>query len=161
MVTLIKTCKGEHPLERHKQRKKHLCDISLYYVYLLHFDAPVGHARHYIGATNNPWQRWYQHCFKTPSQIKKDNNLVRYASYKGLIRLARLWVHNEPSNFQYEQVIKTNGGRRYCPICKYGHHEAYPTLDVSEDGANMKLSTTMAIYQIAWDEIPERHKERK
>lgn len=80
-------------------------------VYLLHFDTPFKHARHYIGFTQNLDQRCEDHLRGNGS------NLVRHVCAAGIaLRLAAEW-RNVPQTEEYR--LKNWGGMvRYCPICR-------------------------------------------
>lgn len=84
-------------------------------VYLLHFDPPYRHARHYLGSCKGKKRksverRVAQHVAGAGSP------LVRAAVEAGSqVVIARLW----PGDRTRERQLKTQGGAsRLCPICK-------------------------------------------
>jgi predicted GIY-YIG superfamily endonuclease len=81
-------------------------------VYLLHFDRPYKHARHYTGWTDNLASRLAAH--------EKGNgaNLLAVAHAAGIKwQLARTWQGTRAT----ERKIKRQGGAsRSCPLCKPG-----------------------------------------
>lgn len=82
-------------------------------IYLLHFDPPYKHARHYLGWTegDDPWPRIIRHL------QGQGSPLVRAAVESGsLVTLARTW---SDSDRYKERRIKNGGGlRRVCPVCR-------------------------------------------
>lgn len=84
-------------------------------VYLIHFEKPYGHARHYIGVTRGD----------LASRIKRHRassgaNLTRVVVQAGIrIWLARAW-HDAPRS--WERTLKRMGGApQLCPHCNpYG-----------------------------------------
>ena len=81
-------------------------------VYLLHFDPPFKHARHYIGVTNRDdvQARVAEH------QRGEGAVLCRHARRAGCeIKLARTWPNVER---RYELKLKGRSARPLCPICK-------------------------------------------
>lgn len=91
--------------------RPHPKDAKLYgTIYLVHFDEPYKHARHYLGfAPGDVDERMVKHMLGTGS------NLMRVVSAVGISwRLARLWKGTRAD----ERRLK-NGKQapRYCPIC--------------------------------------------
>ena len=80
-------------------------------VYLLHFDKPYMHARHYLGWAKHLEQRLEHHRAGTGA------NLLKVITQHGInFEVARIW-ENEDRNF--ERRLKNQGGlSRHCPICK-------------------------------------------
>jgi predicted GIY-YIG superfamily endonuclease len=79
-------------------------------VYLLHFDAPYQHARHYVGFTDNLENRLAEH--------RKGNGarLIQVITGVGIgFVLARTWQGDR--NFE-RQLKKRRCAPRYCPICR-------------------------------------------
>ena len=80
-------------------------------VYLLHFEKPYCHAKHYIGSTSNLIHRMKEHD-KGKSDVRllnviRENNIGFY--------LARVWRGDKIE----ERRLKNRGGAsRHCPICK-------------------------------------------
>jgi predicted GIY-YIG superfamily endonuclease len=78
-------------------------------VYLLHFDQPYRHARHYIGWTTNLAARLAEHARGQGARLLA---VVREAGITW--RLARTW----PGDRRRERQIKNQGGAsRRCPCC--------------------------------------------
>ncbi len=80
------------------------------HVYLIHFDRPYRHARHYIGYTENLEQRLEAH------RAGHGSRLIQVVREHGIgWRVARTWDRGR----DYERVLKRVGhASRYCPICK-------------------------------------------
>lgn len=80
-------------------------------IYLLHFDRPFKHARHYIGWTQNLEERLAAHR----AGARRAGRLVQVAAAAGIaFRLARTWDRERG----YEVRLKKQGGAsRCCPIC--------------------------------------------
>jgi predicted GIY-YIG superfamily endonuclease len=79
-------------------------------VYLLHFDRPYEHARHYLGWASNLEARLEHHRAGT------GGNLLRVLKNAGIgWKLARTW---SPADRNRERQIKRQGGlSRSCPMC--------------------------------------------
>jgi predicted GIY-YIG superfamily endonuclease len=78
-------------------------------VYLLHFDQPYRHARHYIGWTTDLAARLAEHARGQGARLLA---VVREAGITW--RLARTW----PGDRRRERQIKNQGGAaRCCPCC--------------------------------------------
>lgn len=81
--------------------------------YLLHFDRPFKHARHYIGVTKRDDldKRINEH------RAGRGAVLVRFAVRAGIkIEVARIWCD---ATFGFEVTLKKRGGAaRMCPLCK-------------------------------------------
>jgi predicted GIY-YIG superfamily endonuclease len=79
-------------------------------VYLLHFDQPYKHARHYLGWALNLEARLAHHRAGTGArllQVLKDEGIGW--------QLARTWENADKSR---ERRLKNTGGAsRYCPMC--------------------------------------------
>lgn len=87
-------------------------------VYLLHFDKPFGHARHYIGWAETPAtfaRRIAHHRAGTGAK------LVARAAGAGInFEIARVW---EDGDRTFERALKNrHGAGRFCPVCKKTHH---------------------------------------
>jgi predicted GIY-YIG superfamily endonuclease len=78
-------------------------------VYLLHFDQPYKHARHYVGWTRNVRRRLAEHM------AGRGVPLTIAARGAGItLVLARMW----PGGPDRERQIKRQGGHaRHCPLC--------------------------------------------
>ena len=82
-------------------------------VYLLHFDQPYKHARHYVGWTaRNVKRRLAEH------EAGRGARLLAVVRAAGIgWQLARLW----PGGRARERQIKRQGGHaRKCPLCGSG-----------------------------------------
>jgi predicted GIY-YIG superfamily endonuclease len=79
-------------------------------VYLLHFDKPFGHARHYIGWARNLDRRLAYHGTLSGAR------LLYMAAQAGVTwQLARTW---EDVTKNRERQLKNKGGAsRMCPLC--------------------------------------------
>jgi len=79
-------------------------------VYLLHFDRPFGHARHYLGWAKSLDARLAGHG------KARGSALMRAVAAAGIgWQLARTW----PGDRHRERQLKNQGGRaRLCPICQ-------------------------------------------
>lgn len=78
-------------------------------IYLLHFDSPLGHARHYLGWTENLEQRLESH------RMGQGARLMLHLKRAGIgFRLARTWEGTR----NYERRLKNQGAStRHCPLC--------------------------------------------
>ena len=87
-------------------------------VYLLHFDPPFKHARHYIGVARNGLVRRMQDHLSG-----QGANLTRHARRAGcLMILARIWP---AADFGLEVRLKKRGGAsRICPVCRRRQRQA-------------------------------------
>lgn len=79
-------------------------------IYLLHFDEPFGHARHYLGWAHRLDARLAHHERGTGA------NLLKHVRAAGISwTLARTWNGDR----HLERRLKNRGGAaRHCPICK-------------------------------------------
>jgi len=67
-------------------------NTSMPYVYLIHFDKPLGHARHYVGYSANLTNRWLRHNQSSGSA------LLRACNQRGIkYHIARVWLDVEQS----------------------------------------------------------------
>jgi predicted GIY-YIG superfamily endonuclease len=79
-------------------------------VYLLHFDEPYKHARHYLGWTQDLEHRLARHRAGTGARLMT----VLFTEGIGF-QLARVW---SPAYRHRERQIKNQGGlSRCCPMC--------------------------------------------
>jgi hypothetical protein len=114
--------------------------VSAGTVYLLHFDRPYKHARHYIGWAASPRSlkaRLAQHG------TSEGARLLAVARAAGITwQLARLW----PGSRARERQIKRQGGAsRCCPLCGVTPRR----LPVNRDGSLSRSRTTDAQKQAA------------
>jgi predicted GIY-YIG superfamily endonuclease len=78
-------------------------------IYLLHFERPFGHARHYLGWAGNLDGRLWHHRRGTGA------NLMRKVREAGIDwQLARTWDGTRND----ERRMKNRGHTRRCPVCK-------------------------------------------
>lgn len=79
-------------------------------VYLIHFDTPYRHARHYIGWTSDLPHRLAEH------HAGNGSRLLEVVSDAGITwRLARTWGGDR----SLERKLKNrHGASRFCPICQ-------------------------------------------
>jgi predicted GIY-YIG superfamily endonuclease len=84
-------------------------------VYLLHFDEPFGHARHYCGWASDLHARLAHHAAGTGA------NLLRHVAAAGIgWTLVRTW----PGDRREERRLKRRGGATdRCPACRPGLEE--------------------------------------
>jgi predicted GIY-YIG superfamily endonuclease len=79
-------------------------------VYLLHFDEPYMHARHYVG--------WAKHLEARLAHHRRGTgaNLLRVLNEHGIgWQLARTWSNVDRF---FERRVKNHSATRYCPICR-------------------------------------------
>lgn len=83
------------------------------FIYLLHFDRPFKHARHYTGWAKNVDERVGQHF----DGSRHSSRLVKAALEAGIgFAVARVW---EGKTRNDERQMKLQGGAsRRCPICR-------------------------------------------
>ena len=79
--------------------------------YLIHFDTPYKHARHYIGYSDNIPARIEQHRKCCGAR------LMEVVTRAGITwQLARVW---EGADRNYERKLhRFHGANKLCPICK-------------------------------------------
>lgn len=80
-------------------------------VYLLHFEQPYKHARHYVGTSRADRLAERLHEHRTGAGAR----LVAVAQAAGIdFRLVRVWAGARAR----ERQIKQNGATRRCPACR-------------------------------------------
>jgi len=101
-------------------------------VYLLHFDQPYAHARHYLGWTRGPLARRLRQHGKSHGA-----RLTQVVAAAGITwQLARTWE----GDHDREAQLKRQGGRsRMCPLC--GVHPRQATLPRNADGSISRSRT--------------------
>lgn len=78
-------------------------------MYLLHFDQPYKHARHYTGWTNDLDARLAEH------RAGRGARLMAVVEQAGIgWRLARTW---DGPRARERQLKRTGGASRRCPLC--------------------------------------------
>ena len=97
-------------------------------VYLLHFDRPYRHARHYLGFTTNLEQRLQAHA------TGNGAHLVEVVSHAGIgFRLVRTWSRLTRRD---ERRMKGTGSVRLCPVCTPGAGQGrWPAIDAGRHRA--------------------------
>jgi predicted GIY-YIG superfamily endonuclease len=79
-------------------------------VYLLHLDAPFGHARHYTGFANDLYGRLAHHGTSTGA------NLLLHVAKAGIgWQLARTW---RGDRYLERRLKRAGGASRRCPVCR-------------------------------------------
>lgn len=79
-------------------------------VYLLHFDRPYRHARHYIGCSDDIERRLDHH------RRGRGANLLRIVVAAGIrFDISRIWP-GEGRTFE-RQLKRRGGATRHCPAC--------------------------------------------
>jgi predicted GIY-YIG superfamily endonuclease len=85
-------------------------------VYLIHFDTPYKHARHYMGSTTDLRVRLAQHAHGNGAR------LMSVIGAAGITwRLARVWQFSgiwAARKFESHVKKHTSGSVRLCPICR-------------------------------------------
>ena len=78
-------------------------------IYLIHFDRPFRHARHYLGWSSNFTRRLGHHRRGTGA------NLLKHVNAAGIgWRVVRTWTGDR----HLERRLKSQGGHaRLCPVC--------------------------------------------
>jgi predicted GIY-YIG superfamily endonuclease len=82
-------------------------------IYLIHFDKPLHHARHYLGFCENDLERRIK-------EHKKGNGspLMRAVKKAGINwSVVRVW---EGDRLLERKMKRRKKIKRYCPMCKFG-----------------------------------------
>jgi len=111
------------------------------YVYVLHFDEPLRHSRHYVGSTNVLQKRLISHARGTGSRLCEVLH-ERQMDW----RLATLYVVNSTHVRKLERYLKSqHNGPRYCNICS----KCPPRLDHAKtiDLSNVPFNTTSEVLR--------------
>lgn len=99
-----------HPIER-DESGEFVEGTEVGTVYLLHFDKPYKHARHYLGFATNVDARIAHHRVGTGARLMQ---VVREAGID--FELVRTWENVTRTK---ERRIKNGGGLcRVCPVCQ-------------------------------------------
>ena len=87
-------------------------------VYVLHFEQPFGHARHYTGYSEDIAGRIWHHSHGTGA------NLMKHVVDAGIeFRVAVVYLD---ADREKERRLKNSGSAsRYCPICKAYHKDGH------------------------------------
>ena len=91
-------------------------------VYLIHFDRPLKHARHYLGSTDNLARRLREH------QEGNGSKLMAAVAQAGIAwELARTWTGDRAWERRlhryWEPSRRDKKSRRLCPLCSAGAHK--------------------------------------
>lgn len=79
-------------------------------IYLLHFDRPLSHAKHYLGFSDAPEERIAEHRAGTGKCAK----IMRALKLAGIgFKIA--WIR--PGDRNRERTLKARGKSRICPLC--------------------------------------------
>lgn len=83
-------------------------------IYLVHFERPYKHARHYLGFTDLPLpERFARHC--SNAQKRRGSALMRAVMEAGIgFKIVRTW----PGDRTRERQLKGNSHARRCPVCQ-------------------------------------------
>lgn len=82
-------------------------------IYLLHFERPFRHARHYLGWARNLEARLAHHEAGTGA------NILRHVAKAGIAwTLVRTWQEQTRTE---ERRLKKHSSTRYCPVCQDEH----------------------------------------
>lgn len=88
-------------------------------VYILHFDVPLAHARHYVGWANNVDQRLAHHRDGTGARLTQVLNGLGIG-----YQLARVF---DPADKAFERKLKrTHSTADYCPLCHAVPRDYHP-----------------------------------
>lgn len=91
--------------------------------YLLHFDRPFKHARHYLGWTVDLQRRMDKHLSGTGAR------LVEIITEEGIgFTLARTWLQ---ATLRDEKRLKNRQRKKLCPLCRAGRNTCSNKLVVS------------------------------
>jgi len=84
-------------------------------VYLLHFDTPYKHARHYLGSSDDVAERIERH------RQGRGARLMEVIAQAGIgFQLARTW---DGGRTEERKLKNQKNSPRLCPICDKDHHE--------------------------------------
>lgn len=79
-------------------------------VYLLHFDSPYWHARHYLGSTTHLQRRLAEHA------QGRGARLLEVITAAGIrFQLARTWTGDKALE---RQLKRRHNAPRLCPLCR-------------------------------------------
>lgn len=99
-------------------------------IYLLHFEPPVSHARHYLGSTPDHGlsRRMQEHA------SGRGAKLTSVAAARGVqMTLARIW--HAPDRTLERRMKAAGHLKAHCPVCQRGETDN-PVLTASHDAAS-------------------------
>jgi hypothetical protein len=98
-------------------------------VYLVHFERPYKHARHYVGFTEGTLAaRFARHRSLAPR--RRGSALLRAVLLAGIaFKVVRTW----PGDRVRERQLKSSGHARRCPVCQ-GRMTFADAVDLIEAG---------------------------
>lgn len=100
-------------------------------VYLIHFDRPLKHALHYVGCTENPARRFWDHATGNGAAILRACLKVKIDW-----TIVRMWT----GNYAMEGALKARkNSRLYCPLC----NPAFPAILANVDAVPDDLLNTL------------------
>lgn len=83
-------------------------------IYLLHFDKPFRHARHYLGHTNMPLEKRLA-AHAGDERCGRSAKLMTAVRKAGITwRLVRTWEGDR----ERERRLKKRTGVQHCPVCR-------------------------------------------
>lgn len=108
-------------------------------IYLVHFEKPLKHAKHYIGFTDGTLRaRFARH--RSLARVRRGSALMRAVMEAGIaFKVVRTW----PGDRDKERRIKVNGhSSKRCPVC---------LGEVSyNDAVDLLASEAIAADELAW-----------
>ena len=83
-------------------------------IYLVHFERPYKHARHYLGFTDlSLSERFKRHCSNAAK--RQGSALMRSITEAGIaFKVVRVWAGDRTR----ERQLKSGGHARRCPVCQ-------------------------------------------
>ena len=82
-----------------------------HWIYLIHFDRSLHHARHYLGATRNLHQRLEQHAHGRGARLTQEIVDLGIGW-----QLAAVWITNKLWTSE-QHAKRQKHGPKYCPLC--------------------------------------------
>lgn len=80
-------------------------------IYILHFDKPYYHAKHYIGFSDDPSLRFKRHLSRTEQPLLK-------AVVNAGIGITMKIIDPKGDRNRERQLKKQKNSKRFCPICQ-------------------------------------------
>ncbi len=104
--------------------------------YLIHFDEPIGNAKHYLGFAPDLQNRMVKH------RSNKGAKLTAIANNKGITyRVVRIWKVPEPF-YKAEKYLKGLGAADLCPHCSR-YINAFMPLPLPDEKTQGRLSSSL------------------